>query len=281
MIAIVTDSTCDIPEQYCRESSVHVVPLYVRFGARSYREGVDLSLEEFYSRMKARKELSTTSQPSPGDFLLTYQNLIEEGKSVISIHISEKVSGTVNAARNARSIIQEDNDEADITIIDSRIAGAGLGMMVERAVEMASQGVEKKEIVKALMHFSESAYAVGIVPDLDHLYRGGRISKGQAVLGDLLNVIPVIQMENGEISLIAKLRGMNAAMKHVMECIRRKASESPPSFMSTFVGTSRDRGEELYDMIEREFPQIRHGKFDLGAVTGTHLGVASFGVMWI
>lgn len=140
MIKIITDSTCDLPDELLKKYDITVVPLYLRFGMKTFKENVEISREEFYNKLALEKELPTTSQPSPGDFLKVYENIINKGDVIISLHISGKLSGTVNSAQNARIMILDENKSADITVIDSQSAGPGLGLIVVKAAQMAKEG---------------------------------------------------------------------------------------------------------------------------------------------
>jgi DegV family protein with EDD domain len=280
LIRIVTDSTCDLPHEVVKELGITVVPLYIRFNAKSYREGLDLSWREFYEKIESEPQLPTTSQPSPGDFYNVFEGIIENNDSIISIHISTRLSGTYNSALTARGMLLEEYEDATIDVMDSLSASLGLGVMVITAAEMARQGVSHQEIVDMLKTASSQSRGLLMVNSLDHLYRGGRMSRSQAFLGNLMNIIPLLQLEKGAVSPLDKAMGTKGAIRKILVLMKEKTRESPPHFISIIMGTKETEGEEIYRLVEEAYPGVRKYKGNLGAVIGTHAGISAVAILW-
>ncbi|MBC8080014.1 MAG: DegV family protein, partial [Gorillibacterium sp.] len=204
-VRIVTDSTADIPEDIRKRLNIEVVPLKVHFGTYTYIDSVTLGAKQFYDKLMVSTVSSTTSQPSPIDFLDAYKKLqIAEPKTpVVSIHISSALSGTYQSAMLARSMMDE---VLDITIIDSKSASYGLGIKVVKAAEAAQEGRSKEEILKLLDEIDEKFSLYFLVNTLQHLHKGGRIGKAAAIFGSLLNIKPILSIDaSGEITSVDKV----------------------------------------------------------------------------
>jgi DegV family protein with EDD domain len=243
----VTDSTCDLPDELVEKLGISVVPLYIRVNSRSYREGIDLTWQELYEKISTGPELPTTSQPSPGDFFSVYEKIVENGDSIISIHISTKLSGTFNSALAARGMILDEYENARIDVLDSLSASWGLGIMAITAAEMAQQGASQEEIVDTLKNAISTARGLIMANSLDHLFKGGRISRSQAFLGNLMNIVPVIYLHDGLLTSVDRAMGSKAAVRKIGELMREKTTETPPSFISLITGTRENELDSFID----------------------------------
>ena len=188
-VKIVTDSTCDLPPELAERLGITVVPCYVMMDDVSYKDGVDIQADEFYVRLTSSPRLPTTAQPSMADFLSIYQALSAPGDSILSIHVSSKLSGTVNSAEQAKA---ELGDSADITIVDSGLASIPLGLNVITAARLASEGKSLDEIAGELARDLSRTNCFFLLDTLELLQKGGRIGKAQAFLGSILNVKPIL-----------------------------------------------------------------------------------------
>lgn len=216
-VTIVTDSTADIPEELIRKYGIHIVPLRVLFGEETYADGVDLTSEQFYEKLKKVSVLPTTSQPSPTDFMDVYQSLLDENpeRPIVSIHLSSGMSGTYQSAMLGKSLLET---EGDITVLDSKSASYGYGLMVVQAAELAEQGKSAVEIAAAIEGMQQSRKLFFLVDTLEYLQKGGRIGKASAILGTLLNIKPILSIdEEGVIYAVEKVRGHKKAMARIIE----------------------------------------------------------------
>ena len=220
-IAVVTDSTSDIEPQRASRLGVDVVPLFVIWGDRSYRDYVDLSRSEFYQKLASEAVLPTTSQPTAQMFEDAFRPHVEAGNEVICIVISSKLSGTINAARSAAPQFPG----ARIAIVDSESVAGGLGMQVMRARELACAGASMDEILAAieLERVSQRLYAC--IPDLSHVVRTGRIGKAKAAIGTLMKIVPVISLREGEVVAEAQVRTMARAQETMIDLALKNISD--------------------------------------------------------
>ncbi|TAM56346.1 DegV family protein [bacterium] len=219
-VAIVTDSTADLEPALARELGVTVVPLYVIFGQQRYLDGVEMTRAEFFKRMAAGGALPSTSQPTSQAFEDAYRPLVEAGHEVVSIHISSKLSGTINSAGAGAQAFAH----ARIERFDSQTASGGLGLLVTGAARMAREGAGSDEILAALHAWRASQHGYAVFPDLNHLVRGGRIGKARALVGGILRIVPIVEVKDGEAHEYGKARtftrGLDdvatAAVSHVL-----------------------------------------------------------------
>lgn len=213
MIAVVTDSTSDISPERARELGVTVVPLFVVFGERSYRDRIDLERAEFYEKLKTEKTLPITSQPTAQMFEDAFRPLVEAGDEILCLVVSSHLSGTINAARAGAARFPD----AKIRVYDSESVAGGLAMMVERARDLALAGADADTIVRVLDDERRRQRLFACFPDLSHLQRTGRIGKAQQVLGTLMKIVPVLALENGQVEARAQVRTFARAQEQMID----------------------------------------------------------------
>ncbi|MGH8163297.1 MAG: DegV family protein, partial [Rhodanobacteraceae bacterium] len=201
-LAIVTDSTSDIEPQRARALGIAVVPLFVIWGDRSYRDYIDLSRETFYAMLRSESILPITSQPTAKMFEEAFAPRVEAGDQILAIVISSKLSGTINAARAAAARFPS----SEITIADSQSVAGGLGMMVLRARERAAAGATLEQVVAEIERERAAQRLYAILPDLSHLVRNGRVGKARAAIGTLMKIVPVLSLDDGQIDAVAQVR---------------------------------------------------------------------------
>lgn len=260
-----------------RDYDITVVPLHVIFGSgESYLDGVEISTAEFYRRQKQSKELSSTSQPTPAEFAAVYQKLAGPGDSIISIHISSELSGTVQSANLARRMV----DGADIEVIDSRVVSMGLGIIVLEAAKCVREGKSKQEVIGVVREIINKMEIFFVVETLEYLARGGRIGKAQALIGTILNIQPILTIREGIVQPYEKVRGKTKSIDRLVQLVSERAAGNP--IICAFVHSADPAGLEelrakaavklnlLYPLIDSE----------LGAVVGTHAGPGVLGIMF-
>ena len=269
---IVTDSCSDLPPSLAQASDVTVVPLYVNIGGDTYRDGVDIDADRFYSLEERLLGLPTTSQPSVGDFVEVYQRLLDEGHQVVSIHISAKLSGTLNSATQARTSL---GDPPGIEILDSRLAGGSQALLTLSAARWAREAASADEVALRAERTIERNHSFVVVDTLEYLQRGGRIGKAQAFLGGVLQFKPIIAIRDGEAHPVERPRTRQRAIARVISRARELA---PLSQIHVSYSTGREQAQTviagLADLVEPE--NIIEARF--GPVLGAHLGPNTIGV---
>jgi DegV family protein with EDD domain len=274
-IAIVTDSTAYLPTDTIHKYGITVIPLLVNFGQESYKEGVDIVADQFYARLASEKTLPTTSQPSVGELVQVYEKLLETHDAVIAIFISSKLSGTAHSAETAARMV-----DGDITVIDSKSTAAGQGRLVLTACEMIEQGHEKETIVAKLQEMVGTSKALFIVDSLEHLHRGGRISGVSALVGSLLQVKPILHLEDGKLDLLEKVRTRKKALARITELLQ-EIQGSNQHFALTIVYTDNAAdAAEVAEQAKANFPGAAISTLQIGPVIGTHVGPGLIGFMF-
>lgn len=273
-VRIVTDSTADLPIDLVQKYGITVVPLKVFFGGESFLDGVDLKASEFYQRLEASRELPTTSQPSPAEFVEFYNPLVEDGVDIVSIHISTHMSGTIQSALLAKTMLKYNRLE----VIDSQTVSVVLGMIVLAAARAAAAGCSLEEVT-ALVHKMIADHRVYFMVDtLEYLQRGGRIGKAQAFLGTILNVKPVLTIRSGIIGPYEKVRGRKKAINRLVQLVNESYRGAGPLFCFLTHGNDPEGVDDLLRLVKDkvEFGEIKYSQ--MGSVVGTHVGPGIVGL---
>jgi DegV family protein with EDD domain len=272
--AIVLDSTADFPEAPDRFPNWRIVPLYVLFGDESYRDYVGLSPAEFYARLRSADELPTTSQPTPGDFLSTYEEL-SAYERIYSLHISSTLSGTYQSATTAASELGD-----KVRTVDSESASAAIAMLGLAIQRRLTRGTNDEEIDRLVERFREQAGLIFTVDTLEYLRRGGRIGRASAWAGQLLHVKPILTIRR-EVIPLKRVRGNQKAMQEFVSAFTSGTEDVPTLKVGIAHADAPDRAEQLQKMVRTERPQAEIDIVTtLGAVVGTHAGAGTVGFFW-
>lgn len=211
-VRIVTDSTIDVSKEILDEYEITVVPLSITIDSNTYTDGVDLTPNEFIKMMMDSDELPKSSQPPTGKFLEVYDNLSKDGSSIISIHMTKGMSGTMQSAQGAAQM-----SAADVTVVDSMFISKALGFQVLEAAKMAKNGYTKEQILQRVEEIRKNTTLYITVDTLDNLVKGGRIGKGKALIGSLLNIKPIASLQDGVYTPIGKVRSQSQAIKYLVK----------------------------------------------------------------
>jgi DegV family protein with EDD domain len=273
--AIVLDSTADFPDAQIRFPNMRVVPLYVRFGEESFRDYVELDPHGFYERLRNASELPTTSQPTPQDFLSTYHALAGYDR-IYSLHISSKLSGTFQSASLAAA---EEGDR--IRLVDTESASVGIGMLSLAIQELLAKGTTDEEVEELLQAHRERARILFTVDTLEFLAKGGRIGRGKALMGSLLNVKPILAIEDGEVVPVTRARGRAKAFEDFRKRFEEATTDRPGLSVGIAHAEAEDAVEQLQTIVRSSRPQAEVKLVTtLGAVVGTHAGPGTIGFFW-
>ncbi len=275
-IKIIVDSTADLSKEI--EKECVIIPLSVFFGDTEYLDGVDMSKDEFYDKLVESKELPHTSQASPDTFARVYEEVKKDGDEGIMITVSSKLSGTYQSA----CIAQEDYD--NIRVVDSMNVATGSGILAEYALSLVKEGKSLDEIVSMLEEAKEKIHVIARLDTLTYLHKGGRISKTVAIAGNALGVKPVVQVKDGEVSLLGKARGSKKANNFLNDEVNKNGVDYSKPILLGYSGKS-DEMLQTYIEDSRSLwvEKIDHLQIvQIGTVVGTHAGpdgivVAYFG----
>lgn len=271
-VRIVTDSTCDLPPEMAAALGITVVPLTVFFGEDPFLDGVEITADEFYERQQATRELPRTSQPSVELFQEAYSEIGQHGSEIVSIHLSSKLSGTMNAAQVAREVLKH---EMHIDLIDSYNVSLGLGLIVLEAARAANAGASLPEVVATARRAMDRVSVHVLVDTLEYLQKGGRIGRARSFLGSVLSIKPILRVEDGEVAPFERVRTRAKALERIYEI-----AAGMPRAKEMFIAASgaQDTAAEL---IERLRPQLPHTELHLGSigpVVGVYTGPNAIGV---
>jgi DegV family protein with EDD domain len=255
-----------------QELGVTVVPANVIIDDVTYRDGVDLTSDEFYRRLIAGPSLPTTSQPSVGTFQAAYQEILQQGDEIVSIHVSGKLSGTVNSAEQAKASIR---DNAPVEVIDSAGASIALALVVAAAAEVASQSASYQEVAEAVRRDLPRTSAVFALDTLEYLQKGGRIGKAQAFVGSLLSVKPILTLVEGEVHPLERPRNHQRAMRRLAELTRQKGAAAR---LGIAYSTDEEWAAELRSSLSDLVSEDRIMTVRFGPALGTYVGPRAVGV---
>jgi DegV family protein with EDD domain len=274
--AIVLDSTADFPDGPRRFPTWRIVPLYVRFGDKSFRDYEELAPGEFYERLRRATVSPTTSQPTPGDFLAAYEKLTGYAR-VLSLHIPEKMSGTVESARRAA----EDLGDGRVRVIDSGSVSAGLAMLALAVQRRLERGTTDEEVDELVERFRRDSHVIWTVDTLEFLAKGGRIGKAAAMAGTLLNIKPILGIEDGEVVPLKRVRGAHKAFLEFAKAFEEGSRDTPTLRIGIAHADAPDRLAALRELAARVRPRAAIDvETMLGAVVGTHAGPGAVGFFW-
>jgi DegV family protein with EDD domain len=276
MIKIVTDSTAYFQEEELNKYDIEIVPLYVSSERGLYKERVDISDEEFYKRLK-EGEVFGRSQPSTNDFVEVYKPILDQGDQVVSIHISQILSGTVNAANAARVVLDTDK----ITVIDSKSSGVDLLYKVLKAYELVEKGCKREEIAEEIEKFHPRVFGFFLPMNIDLLMKGGRISHLQGKITTTLKLYFILYLNDGRIDLYKFGRTRNGSKEELAK-IAAGIKQKKGGFerVDTIYSANEEEGEEFRKRVE-EVLEMPVKKYIIGPVLGTHLGTESLGITFI
>jgi DegV family protein with EDD domain len=274
--AIVLDSTADFPQGPERFANWRIVPLYVRFGDETFRDYTELGPDEFYERLRGASELPSTSQPTPADFLRTYQEL-EAYDRILSLHIPQTLSGTVQSAR----VAADELGDGKVRAIDSGTVSAGLALLALGVQARLERGTTDEEVDALVDRFQRESRIVFTVDTLEFLAKGGRIGKAAAMAGTLLNIKPILAIEHGEVVPVKRVRGAHKAFLEFVEAFEQGSVDRPSLKVGIAYADAPDRLEALRELVRRTRPQAQvEVETTLGAVVGTHAGPGAVGFFW-
>ncbi|WP_286680694.1 DegV family protein [Tepidanaerobacter sp. EBM-49] len=271
-IALVTDSTADLPEEIRTEYDIHVVPLKVRFKDKEYLD-YEIAGDKFYELLNQSDELPTTSQPSPEDFRRLYEELLEEYDEVVSIHISSGLSGTINAANVAAEKFGN-----KVHIVDSKTISLGIGLMTMEAAEIIKTGVDAAKVVERLSEVRKNVELLFTLNTLEYLQKGGRIGRVQGIVGTLLNIKPIVRVgDDGIYQTYSKARSQEKALKTIIQAFEDMSRVKKCKMLVVAHGAAEEAGLYLKGALESMLGIKAKIFTQVGPIIGVHTGPGTVG----
>jgi DegV family protein with EDD domain len=265
-VGIVTDSVADLSPQMVKELGVSVVPLSVRFGEEVYRDGIDLTPDQFYEKLRTSRIFPNTSVPSPGDFVRVYDELAQETDEILVILVSARLSATYEVARQSVDMMKK---KCRVELLDSETATMAEGFIVMKAAKAAQSGASLDEVIEVARQTVPRVDFLAVFDTLEYLRRGGRIGRAQAFLGSLLRINPLITLKDGLVEPAGRTRSRDKAIDRLYEFAAGYTNIEEMAVEDT---ACRDEAEALRERLGAIFPKERIYRSRMTPVIGTHTG---------
>jgi len=265
-VKIVTDSCADLPPDIAEALGITIVPVYICFNDRIYRDGVDISAEELYPKLEEETDYPTTTQPMPRDFANVYQKLGKEAEGIVSIHLPARLSGTYNSALQGKVLAKT---KCDIEVIDSLSVSMGLGLVVMAAARVALAGGSFLQVIRETKRIIPKIHVLGMMNSVKYIVAGGRISKTKATIGSTLSVKPLLALKNGEVFQVAMVRSCAKGLEHQVEFVEKTCDVREAAIVHN---TTPDEVNALKKRIRCFVPEERIYVARLSASLGVHCG---------
>ena len=266
MVKVVTDSTSDLPPEIAEELGITIVPAYVHFGSRSYRDGVDITPEQIYERMSTGSVHPTTSSPAPGDFTEVYNRLAKETNEIVCLTVTSKQSAVYEAAMTGK---QSFKGRSRVEVIDSQSVTMGLGLMAMLAAREARSGKTIDDVLEAVRSAIPRTHGMALLDTIKHALKGGRLGKGGGLLGSLVKVKPTLEIKEGWIRLCGVTRTRSVGMERLCQCVTKHL---PIEDAAVVHSNALREAESLSERIRALSPQTRPVIAKLGSALGVHGG---------
>ena len=283
-VKIVTDTTCDLPQEIIKQYDIRLVPTVITIGSKVYRDTFDLPVEQFYELLKSSADRPVSGPPGRKDFSDVYTTLSKETDSVISIHVSEAWSPTFklaeNMARFSMNAAQKQGQRLDITVIDSRATCIGLGVMVIEAARMAQQGKTKEQIVAHVTQILQNLKSLFMVDDMSYLEKSGRIGKAGAMIGNMLNIKPIFSIEGGETTVKGRPMGAGGAFDKMIDLMKDAIPYERSIKLGIAHAMSPDKVDKVKPKILEKYNCVEVFETLIGTSVGTTMGPGSFGFVY-
>ncbi len=276
-VAVVTDSTATVPQALVEEYNMTVVPLQVIWGDRTFLDGVDITPETFYQRLRTAEVLPTTSQPSAAAFAEVYQRLHEQGYDILAVLISSKLSGTIASAEQAKGLVPE----ATVEIVDSLQTAMALGFQAVAAARAAAQGASLAE-AKAVAEKARDLSGVLLLPEtLEYLHRGGRIGGAARLFGTMLNIKPILEVRAGRVEPADKVRSRKKARKRIVELALERMGGRTPVRVAVLHADAEDEAQLIMDMLKAQVAPEEAYITPVSPTVGVHVGPGTVGITFL
>ncbi|HEV7665859.1 MAG TPA: DegV family protein [Chloroflexota bacterium] len=270
-VGVATDSTADLRPEVQERYGLAMVPLIVNWDGQTFRDKLDLTTRDFYTRLRASKTLPKTGAPSLAAFETAFREQLKGHAAVVSVNLASKLSGTYEVARKAAESV----DPQRISVIDSGSVSVCLGWLAEMAATLANDGLEPAEIVSRLEEAKGRLRIFALVETLDFLQRGGRIGRAAALAGTLLSVKPILSIRDGEVAPVERVRTMNGALRRLVELV---VASGPVERLGVVDADSARNADDVDQQLRAHYPDMTIDRGELGPVVGTHGGPGVVGV---
>lgn len=277
--AIVTDSTAYLPAELTKKYNITVAPQVLIWGEETFRDGVDIQPDEFYSRLKTAKVMPSTSQVSPATMQSIFQGLVDQGMDVLGIFISSKLSGTLQSAIQAKNMMESAGEK--VTLVDSQATAMALGFQALAAARAMEAGSSLRECAAFTENAHERTGVFFAVDTLEFLHRGGRIGGAQRFIGSALNLKPILALKEGKVEGVDRIRTKSKAHDRILELVSEQVKGKSNIRLATLHANAADDAKKLLERAAAELSPVETVFTELSPVVGTHAGPGTVGLAFI
>lgn len=276
-VSIVTDSTAYLPQEYIDSLGITIVPLTVNWDGKTYRDGIDIQPDEFYTRLAKSDTLPTTSQSTVSDYSSVYDKLTREERDVLVLPISSGISGSVNSAIQARKLFPQSN----IEVIDTKLVSMALGFQVLAAARAAAEGASLAECTRIAREAYDHIGVYFVVDTLKYLHAGGRIGGAKRFMGTALRIKPVLEIRDGKIEAVKSVITMNKAIEAMIELVEKDIAGQTPVRVSVFHALAGEHAKSLLETITARFNAVESILSYVSPVVGSHVGPGTLSIAFM
>lgn len=281
-IRIMSDSGCDLPQELIDRYNIDIIPIFVLEGEKEYLDKIDITPSKVFDEMK-KGVVYKTAQIIPEIFINRFKEYVEKDQGVIYLALSGGLSGTYGSALIAKGVVESEYPNADINVIDSKAVSGGQGFIVLEAAKMVENNIGKEKVLERIEKLVENIEHIFTIDDMEYLYRGGRISKAQNVIGGLLSIKPVLWVNDGILEPLEKVRGKNKVLKSMIDIIKKTKGDTDLKRQDIIISHADDMESalKLKDMMIEEFGIDEPLINTIGAVIGAHAGPGTLAVFFL
>ncbi|WP_040204502.1 DegV family protein [Neobacillus jeddahensis] len=280
VVKILADSACDLPKSYYEETNVVLFPLMVQINDQAYEDVKTIDPKTVYDAIRSGI-VPKTSQVSPLLFEEVFTAMAEKNEDGIYIAFSSELSGTYSTAVMILDQVKEKYPDFQLTIVDTKCASLGVGLIVQEAARLAAENIEKEKILEVILNRTQHMEHIFTVEDLDYLAKGGRVSRASAFLGGLLNIKPILNMEDGKLVPIEKIRGKKKVFRRIMEIMNERGSDLNEQIIGISHADNLETANEVKAMIEEEFHPKEVYISSIGSAIGAHTGPDTISIFFL
>jgi DegV family protein with EDD domain len=274
---VVTDSTSNIPDNLLQKHHISVLPQVLIWGEQTFRDGVDIQPDEFYTRLKTTKVMPTTSQATIGAFQEVFSRLATEGYDILAVLVGEKLSGTLDSARQAMAMVPE----ARVELVDSGSAAMALGFQVLAAARAAGEGADLDECKEIAEEAAQHTGVIFAVDTLEFLHRGGRIGGGARFLGTALNIKPILELRGGRVEAVERVRTRRKSLQRVIDLADQRIAGRQPVRLAVLHANAPEEAKILMEEAKYCMDPIESFYSQVSPVVGTHTGPGTVGLAFM
>ncbi|MDM5316948.1 DegV family protein [Fictibacillus sp. b24] len=274
-IAWVTDSTSCITQEEAKKLGIHIIPVSIIMENKIYKDGVDITPDEFYSKLETVTELPKTSQPTVGEFSDFYEVLKQDYDCAIAIHVSEKFSGTINGSRLGAEMA-----DFPVHIVDSKIISESMKQLLLKGMKLEEEGLEAEEIASVLRETANHVKGYVCIGSLEQLRKGGRLSGASFLVGNLLQIKPILTFDDGSLVPFEKIRTLKKAESRVLALFEEAAEQNGAYGASVVYSGSSEKAEDWLHLLNEKYPNITFNLGQLSPAVGVHVGAGTLGILW-